>query len=341
STTDYSLPTPDSLYFFKAGTISVSGDQHKLTALNVHLQPRGNREQFLKKLSSQKERYDLTIPKLTLDKVDWYDLVNWEKLFAKEANIYNAKLDIYFDRSLPARPNFDMQNFPSQVIMKIPLPLLVDKINLHHFDLVYGEFNPLVSQAGTIYFDDINSSLTNVTNMPDQVNRNKFITVKATAMFMHKVPATVTIQFDISKYKTGNFTADVNMKNLDTATINPIAAPLGPFTLKNGFMTDGTAHVKGDNYNSTTSGIFLYNDLKLTPLKKDTDKPGGLKKKTVTGFIANTFLIKNNNPSKGEAARVAEVSHKRKAQTSFFSFVWKSILTAILKTIGLPLKLAD
>ncbi len=106
-------------------------------------------------------------------------------------------------------------------------------------------------------------------------------------------------------------------------------------------MTDGTAHVEGDNYNSTANGIIIYNDLRLTPLKKDTDKPGGVKKKTVTGFIASTFLIKTNNPSKGEAARVAEVSHKRKDKTSFFSFIWKSILAAILKTIGLPLKLAD
>ncbi len=224
STTDYLLPTPDSLYFFKAGTISVSGEQHTLTALNVRLQPRGNRDQFLKKLSHQEERYDLKIPKLTLDNVDWYDLINWEKLFAKEADIYDADLNVYFDRSLPARPHFDMKNFPSQVIIKIPLPLSVNKINLHHFDLVYGKFNKLLSKAGTVYFDDINSSITNVTNMHEWIKRNNFMTVKATALFMHKIPATVLIQFDMSKYKTGNFTADVHMVNLDSATINPIAA---------------------------------------------------------------------------------------------------------------------
>lgn len=341
STTNYTLPTPDSLYYLKAGTISILGVQHKLTALNVHLKPRGDKEQFLKKLKYQEERYDLKIPKLTLDEVDWYDLVNWEKLLAKEMNIYNAYMDVYFDRSLPVPPTFNMKNFPSQLMMTIPLPLLVNKINLYHFNLVYGEFNTLLSRAGTIYFDDINGSITNTTNMPEKIKVNKFTTIKATAKFMHKVPAIVAIRFDMSKYKTGNFTAEVNMKNIDSAIINPIAVPLGGFKLKSGFMTSGTGHVEGNNYNSNAKGVMIYHDLKLTPLKKDADNPGGIKKKTVTGFVANTFLIKNDNPSKGDTARIAEVSHKRKMYSSFFAFVWKSILASILKTVGLPLKLAD
>lgn len=341
STTDYSFPTPDSLYFFKAATISISSQQHQLTATNVHLQPRGNKEQFKKKVTYQKTRYDLSIPRITLDEVDWYDFVNEEKLFSKEANIYNAKLDVYFDRSLPVPPTFDMRRFPGQLIMKIPLPILLNKINVHNLDLVYDEFNPVFSKGGTVYFDDLSGSITNVTNMPDQIKRNKFITIKGKALFMHKVPATAAIRFDMSKYKTGNFTVDVNMKNLDSTIINPIAAPLGEFMVKNGFMTDGTAHVEGDNYNSKVKDVMIYSSLTLIPLKKDAANPGALKKKTVTGFIANTFLIKNNNPSKGEATRIAETSHTRKEKTSFFSFIWKSIFAGILKTIGLPLKLAD
>lgn len=340
-TTDYTLPTPDSLYFLKAGTISIAGEQHKLTATDVHLSPRGNIEQFRKKLKFQKERYDAKVQKLVLNNIDWYDLVNWEKLFAKQATIFKANLNVYFDRSLPPNPHPNLNNFPGQVIMKIGLPVYISKVNIQGFDLQYTEFNPRLSKAGTVYFNNINCAINNFTNMPGEIKKNRFATVKGSALFMHKVPATASMVFDLSKTKTGNFTANVEMKNIDSSIINPIATPLGGFYIKTGFMTDGTATVKGDNYSSAATTKILYNDLRLIPIKKDADKPGGLKKKTVTSFIANTFLIKNENPSKGEAVRVASVSHNRKPGTSFFSFTWKSILAGILKTIGLPTKLAD
>ena len=341
STSGYTFPTPDSLYFFKAQNISVSGEKHTLTALNVQLEPRQSREQFKKKLTYQKERYDIKIPRLTLTGVDWYGLVNQEKLFAKDVNIYEPEFDIYFDRSLPVSPEVEMQNFPSQLIMKLPFPILFNKVNVHHLDLIYGEFNPVISKSGAIYFDDINCTINNITNVPEKIRQNKFMTLKADALFMHKVPTTIHIQFDLAGYKGGLFTADIKMATIDSQTTNQVAVPLGGFSLKTGIMKEASAHISGDNYNATTRSVILYNDLKLNPLKKDPGSPGSLKKKTVTGIIANTFLIKNDNPSKGEAARIAEVSHKRKVNTSFFSLLWKTILTGILKTIGLPVKLAD
>ncbi|MEJ7675415.1 MAG: hypothetical protein WKF59_22575 [Chitinophagaceae bacterium] len=48
-TKNYNIATADSLYFFKAGNISLSAAQHSITVLNAELKPRHNRQQFKNK----------------------------------------------------------------------------------------------------------------------------------------------------------------------------------------------------------------------------------------------------------------------------------------------------
>ncbi len=116
---------------------------------------------------------------------------------------------------------------------------------------------------------------------------------------------------------------------------------LDEFELKRGSIQKGIAHVIGDNFKGAGYGELLYKNLYLIGLKKDADKPGGIKKKSVISFIGNALLIKNNNPSKGESARTVPFNFTRKPKTTFFSLVWGTIFLGILKTIGLPPSFAD
>jgi len=114
---------------------------------------------------------------------------------------------------------------------------------------------------------------------------------------------------------------------------------LGLFRIKKGELKSLVAHIRGNNYTSSGDVLMLYNDLHITPMKKDVENPGALKKKTVTSFIANTFVLKDENPSKDGSLRKANASFTRKSGT-FFNMIWKTTFIGILKTIGAPEKLA-
>ena len=83
---------------------------------------------------------------------------------------------------------------------------------------------------------------------------------------------------------------------------------------------------------------LISKDLHITPLKRDKNDTTTLKKKTVTSFIANTFIIKDANPSKGDDVRKPTVTIQRNHYDGYFRFVWKSVLAGILKTTGVPQK---
>src|SRR5258705_7734059 len=70
---NFSGRTPDSLYFFKCGSIDISTAENDLKASNIELHPRGNKQQFESKLSERKEIYNMIIPKITLSDINWWD----------------------------------------------------------------------------------------------------------------------------------------------------------------------------------------------------------------------------------------------------------------------------
>lgn len=337
NTKNYSIPTADSLYYFNAGEVSLSADQHRVTALDVELKPRYNRPEFENKLPFKKDMYHLSFKKVIMNDVDWLGLMNNEKLISKRAEIRGGTFSDFIDREKPATP-LKMNNFPSQLLMRLPLKISVTRLDVHDVNFIYEEHNPLSDQNGTAYFYNITGSINNITNIPTEIKLHPAAVFSGTALFMNKVPMTIKFNFDLSKYSTGNFSVDITMNTLDKATINKISEPLGVFTVKTGEMQHATGHLEGNNFRTTGNITMLYNNLHITPLKKDQEEKGKLKKKTVTSLFANILFVKNENPKNNEL-RQPTFGVERNQYTSFFNLIWKTILTGILKTIGIPVKL--
>ena len=339
SLNNYSVPTSDHLYTFKIGTISVAATKQLLVAKNIVLQPNYTKEEFQKHLAVQNERYEISVPSVSFKTVDWWNLINEQKLEASFGEINIADIKIYLDRRLPSGPEI-FGTYPHQLLMKLPLKVNIQKLNVNDLDLSYEEFSKASGKPGKFFFNNMHGSIYNVTNMPEVIKRNKTTTVHATGTFMNIEPTQLDIYFDLANYRAGTFSADFQAKKtIDGTAINSIAEPLGLFMVKRGELKELSSHVRGDNYKASGNVTLLYSNLHLTPLKKDESKPNGLKKKSVTSLIANTFVLKDENPSKDGEVRKVTASYTR-GKGTFFNLIWKTIFVGILKTIGAPEKLA-
>lgn len=327
---DYTSRTADSLYLFKIGTLTVQAQQHTMIAENVSLTPRADTALFEKKLPYRKDRYDFHFPKMVFTEVDWWAFANNEHFFCRQADLYRPTLTDYIDRSVEEPTHVKLDNFPSQVLMQLPVKIRVEKMNFHDMDIYFTEYNPISKRSATVYFDKINGSAKNITNMP---SAGRFIRFNASCLFMHKVPFHCSASFDLSRYKIGAFSIDVSAAELNSETINKFSEPLGMIKIKSGTMQKGRAHIEGNNFTATGKILLLYDELHITPLKKDDDNDN-LKSKTVTSFIANAFMIKNQNPPEGEPPREPELILERKPNEGFVNFVWRVISTGISKSIG-------
>lgn len=339
STKNFTGHTPDNLYYFKCNSVTISTVQNNVTALNIQLHPRFNKQEFESHLHERKEMYNLIVPKLTLSGINWWNLANQKNIIARKAVISNGSCNIFLDRALPFR-KVKVNNFPQQILMRIPVQMYITKTLIRNCELAYSEYNPGMDKTGTIYIDHMNGEVNNITNMRAQIRKHKLLKITSSGLFMHKIPMTNGFTFDLSKYKTGKFTMDLNIGVIDSSILNPITKPMGEFMIKKGTIQKGVAHVTGDNFKATGKGELLYNNLYLIGLKKDKNKPGGIKKKSIISFFGNVFVIKDHNPSKGEPPRIVDFNFERESKTTFFSLVWGTIYLGILKTIGLPASFA-
>ena len=337
---NYSMATPDNLYTFKVGTISVKATKKLMVAKNISLQPNYSKSEFQQHVKIQKERYDITVPTVEFKNTDWWSLLNNNQLLASSADIGKASVSIYLDCRKPVG-QINMKGFPHQLLMKLPIKVNIQEMKIHDLDVSYEEFNKASNQPGKVIVSNIHATIDNLTNLPTAIEHNHLATVSATGLFMNSAPAELKLGFDLSKYQNGAFTAELNsIKGFNGQMVNPIAEPLGLLTVKRGELKELHSQIHGDNHEASGKVTLLYNDLHLTPLKKDPNNPGELKKKSVTSLIANAFVLKDENPSKEGEVRNEDASFTRHTGT-FFNLIWKTTLVGILKTIGAPTKLAS
>ncbi len=328
------FPTKDNLYWLNAASVSVSATNNNLTARGISLRPRTTKKEFQRRLKHRKVMYNVTSPSIQLSGVNWWNIFNGEGLEADGLSINNAKGTIYLDRSLPPakkQPN----DFPHQLLSTLSVPVYIKRLKLNGASIAYQEYNPLSKNTGTINLTSVNTTVTNLTNIKEVINKNKKTSFNTSAVFMGKGKLKTNIEFDLSKLKTGAFTAAIEMSALTNETLNKIAEPLGLFIVKDGNLKEASAALTGNNYEASGKVTVLYEDLHITPLKPAGTDTTDLKKKHIVSFIANTFLIKDDNPSSGEKPRTEDAYYKRTPGSDLFNLLWKTVLVGTLKTIGI------
>jgi hypothetical protein len=335
----YSMITNDHLYKFKIGTVDISTDKQLVSLDNVQLQPIYNKKEFQTKIKHATQYYSISVPSVRFHKIDWWGLINGENFTAAEATVNNAKAYLYLDLSLHSAP-VKVNGYPHQLLMTVPFPIDIKKAIINHLNLTYEEYHPSSGKSGSIYFDNINGSISNVTNIKADINKNGSALLNASCSFMHFIPIHANIKFDLNKVSTGFFTASLEVGKFDASKLNNITEPLSLFIIKRGEVESGHGDISADNYHGNGKVSIVYKDLHITPVKKDTARASGFKKKSVFSFIANKFVIKDENPSHGDL-RQPEVSVKRDPKASFFNLIWKITLSGILKTTGIPEKYAN
>ncbi len=325
--------TPDSLYKIKFGSISIDAAQKTADLKNIKFEPRYKTDAFIKKLLFVKERYDATFASLHFSDIDWWGIIASESFIAQYAKLSKGNLSIYLDRSLPPFPKTKVGNYPHQLLMKLKLPINVNKLEVSDLDLSYKEFNPNSGKAGEITFKNLEGTITNITNKPTLIKLNHYLKMKAQGALLGVTKATATFIFDLAKHKEGSFSANINLAPMDGRLLNPVAEPLGLFNIEKGDIMGAEASIKGDNLMGRGSVTFLYKNLKINTLKKGGENQ--LKKRRLINFLANTFLVKNENTGIGEKPRTAIVTYNRNIKLSFFNVIFKTIIIGIMKTVGL------
>lgn len=334
--TGYKFTSKDRMYTMKVDTIRGTAERKSIEIKGFQMIPMYPDLAFSRKYAYGKDRYDLKFNAISLEGVDFALLNSEEKLQAKALTIGPAKVNIFVNRELPAPPGLDkVRNFPHVALKRLSIPTIIDTIKLNNIDIAYTEYNPISQKRGTVYFQNLDGNIRNVTNDTAQLAKNNHAVANLSALVMKTSRIHVQIDFNLTA-KDAAFSYNGNVAPMNMQVLNPMAKNMGLVEIESGQMQKTDFSIRANSKGSSGRVHFYYTDLKIKLLKEGED---GLapKKKGFLSFLANTLLIKDANPSKGEKARTANVTFQRTPAASFFNLMWKGIFIGMRETVGLAI----
>ena len=254
------------------------------------------------------------------------------QLYASSLNISKAQLDVFMNKKRPKEPGDLGKNFPQLLLKQHRLSSSIDTIKLGNSSLSYTEYDPYTAKKGKITLTAFNGYLSNVTNDSLALLQNPWSRGKFTAFLYGKG----RLDFDINFHLTSpaqKYNYSGKLHNMQAKYFNQITRPLALLDIASGEADSATFSVNADYRNASGKMTIFYQDLNIGILKLNRNKK--LQRNTLLSLVANNLLLKEDNPSKGEAPRTGTISYTRPDSVSFYSMIWKSLFSGIKENIGM------
>ncbi|MBB6499816.1 hypothetical protein [Pedobacter cryoconitis] len=337
---DYEYATPDSLYKVQMNELSFVASTGKLNIRKFGLVPRYSEMDFGKKLGYSKERYNILLSDISLNGIDLPQYVKKQELVASEMNITNGYVSVFNNNALPSLGIARMGKFPHQLLQLVQAPLTVKKLNLSDVDISYAEYDSDSEQKGRITFEKTSGTILNVTNEEKVKAINPFMLANLSTYMMGQGRLTVDFKFDLNA-KNGAFSYKGQLLDMDGGYLNRITKPLGMLKVNSGRVKKLDFNVVADEAKASGNLNFAYKDLSIGLMKKVEGK-NRLVKLGLFSMLANSLVIRPDNPDAKGNMIAASLYYQRSPTSSFFSFIWQTLLQGIKYTVGLtPEKQAE
>ena len=321
------------MYTIKADTLTGSATGKTVQLKGLKMIPMYPDLTFSRMLKTQKDRYDLLFKQIDFTGVDFIRLNTDGVLHAKSLKIDEASVKVFMNREMPSGEVNKGNNFPHMALQRLPVPITIDTLQLAKVNVAYTEYNPISQQRGTVHIDQLNGRISNVTNDSVSLAKNHHAIASLRAYMIKAAQLDIRIDFDLGA-KNGTFAFKGNIGAMDMTKLNPLSKALGLVEIETGKIQKIDFDVKANERGSAGTMHLYYHDLKVSLLKEGEDgKPA--KKKGLLSFLANNLIIKDANPSKGQALRTAKIKFERPPGASFFNLLWKSVFVGMRETVGL------
>ena len=324
--------SPDRLYTYKVENLTMRSAYRQINAGPFRIMPALGEKEFVARKVMQTDRFDIDIKQISFCGVNFPRLMK-EKLVSDSVMIQSASFKIYRDMTMPPDPKSKIGTYPHQKVAGIPFPLEIKKMTLNNSFVEYKEKGRLLQKTGKITFGNVNAAISNITNK--KTAPQKTTTASIQARFLNRFPVQTLWTFYLFNDK-GRFDIDGHLGSMDATALNVFTEPLGGARVKEGRIRDLQFNFKGYDYGMDGTVKLLYDNLKVALLKKDRDTKS-LKEKKLLSWGAN-MIIKNANPSKKEAPRIADVHFDRVINRSIFHLSWKTLFEGVKETALPPKK---
>ena len=208
-------------------------------------------------------------------------------------------------------------------IKDIPYKISIDSILVYDAQASYTEVNAMTKQEGTVPMNFSFVKFFPVKNF--DLKEGDSLRIQANAWIMDSIWVRLRLRESYTD-SLGGFLMTVRIKPADMRILNSILPQFARATIESGYLDTLNMRVAGGEYMAYGEMDMFYRDLKVRILPKHG-------RKTLTSslinFIANTFVIKNENRK-----RTGNVFFIRNREKSAFNYLVKILVSGVTTSVG-------
>ena len=329
---DNSFVSKDSLYTSSLKSITYHFQEQKIVVDSIKMMPRYDDELFFKKAVYQTGRMKLNVASLVCSNFRINSLIEDEKLHIGSIDAYGLNLDIFRNKLYEMNPNA-YKKMPQEAILDIKQTLIIDSLKAHDGFIQYMEIQKKSVVPGKLFLDRFNVGVYNINNDLSILDNSSFMKAKLDARLLGQADLRINAVFPILS-PSNDFWFSGHMDRLDFPELNNLTENLVGVTMARGYGSLDIPLITGNSIYSEGSILFKYNKLKIELYNREKAQI----QKGLTGGMASLLLndvfIRSNNPGFLGKTRPGEVYFKRNTQKSIVAFMWKSIMSGLMSTMG-------
>lgn len=289
-----------------------------ITIDSIRIIPDYDKQVFAKKAIRQIDRVDATIPFIKARGCQVNRTAVSSFSFSQVALAFT--IDVFRDKRYPFHNK--LKNLPERFLHSLPINLQVDTLMVKDSHVSYEEFPEKGDRAGRVFFDHLQASLYNLSNISPEGAKME---ADADLMGAGKLRVNFTFPADPDKayFVSGTLT------NFDLQKINPMLEPLANARVQSGKMEEMKFHFEYNDYRSDGEVVLNYTDLKMESRKKNN-----LGDKIVT-LLLNTFIRNTMDRHTDTAKKTGTILFYRDQHRAIFNYWWKSLLSGIKSVYNL------
>ncbi len=247
-----------------------------------------------------------------------------------EISIAGLKIDTHRDKRLPLPPDFE-KPLPQQLIKNLPFMVDVKRVNVQGAYVSHSEFSPTGKLPGSIFFQNINGTIYNVTNKPASLTIDRIMKFESTGTMMQTGTFDMTVNFDLLD-SSQFFYLKGHLKTMNLTELNRLLENTAHVQIRDGYNKYVHFDFEANHDYAIGTMKFYYNDLKIKVLSEDAESGTDLGS-SIKSFFANTFVVDKKNPHLF-FVREGHIFHHRDVTKGIFNYWAKALLSGVVSSIG-------
>ncbi|MDN3582895.1 hypothetical protein [Mucilaginibacter flavus] len=326
---NYTGKSAGGLYTYKIRSIKLSTKTERLTVTGVDIMPLNAATYFEK---SQDDRFTLHFDDIIADHFDYRTFRRRQGINAAKITLGKGFFNIFTNPHGKLKTADRLVTFPNWAIRQLKTDLEIDTLDIKDLDVNYSEHKEESGKTGTVKFMHTSGRFFNISNKKELLAKNPLCRVNLNTRFMGEAKLELGFTFNLVD-KAYSYSYKGHLGPINLVDVNSAVMPLGMVKITSGQLKSLDFNINSTQKISKGKVTFLYNNLKVDVLKRDDEK--GYSKKGLISLLANTFILKKDNPDNGKALpRIADVAFIRPANFPFFKTVWFTLLSGLKAGVG-------